>query len=178
MRVLLLLCLIGILIGSSIPTGAVAAPAGGSTSSYFVDLQPDGQPPVRIHVEETGQGAPVLLLHGLGASTYTWRHVVPRLADRNRVIALDLRGFGRSSKPFDHFYSPTDHAAVVRAFIRARNLSGITLVGHSYGGMLALKLALDQRLETHRIARLVVMNAPAFPQPFSVGVRFLKVSLR
>jgi pimeloyl-ACP methyl ester carboxylesterase len=160
------------------PSAAVAAaPASGVSTSYYVDLQPDGQPPVRVHAEEAGGGPPVLLLHGLGASTYTWRHVAPRLAARNRVIALDLRGFGRSDKPFDQYYAPADHAAVVRAFIKARQLSQVTLVGHSYGGMLALMLALDRRLEPHRIARLVVMNAPAFPQPFSAGVRFLRKPL-
>lgn len=158
----------------ALPSNTWAAPAGGRGFSYFMELRPEGQPPLRVHVEEAGAGPPLLLLHGLGASTYTWRHIAPRLAQRNRVIALDLRGFGRSDKPFDHLYAPGDHADVVRAFIKARNLSGLTVVGHSYGGMLALKLALDPRLEARRIARLVVMSTPAFPQPFSPGVRFLR----
>lgn len=158
----------------TLPSDTWAAPAGSRGSGYFMELRPEGQPPLRVHVEEAGAGPPLLLLHGLGASTYTWRHVARGLAPRNRVIALDLRGFGRSDKPFDQHYAPADHAAVVRAFIEARNLSRITLVGHSYGGMLALKLALDRRLAPHRIARLVVMSAPAFPQPFSAGVRFLR----
>ena len=90
------------------------------------------------------------------------------------MIGLDLRGFGRSDKPFDRIYGVADHAAVVRAYMRKANLSRVTVVGHSYGGMLALRLALDRRLEPHRIARLVIMDAPAFPQAFSAGVRFLR----
>jgi pimeloyl-ACP methyl ester carboxylesterase len=141
---------------------------------YHVALQPGGQPPVKIYVEEMGRGPPILFLHGLGGSSYSWRFVAPRLAATHRVIAIDLRGFGRSDKPFDRAYSAADHAAVVRAFIKAANLTRVTLVGHSYGGMVALRLALDRRLEPQRIARLVLMSTPAFPQAFSTGVSFLR----
>ena len=57
---------------------AVAQP--GSTR-YHVELHPDGQPPVKIHVEEMGRGPPILLLHGLGGSSYSWcssRRALPR----------------------------------------------------------------------------------------------------
>lgn len=141
---------------------------------HFVRLAPEGQPPLNVYVEEMGRGPPILFLHGLGGSSYSWRFVAPRMAATNRVIGLDLRGFGRSDKPFDRAYSSTDHANVVKAFIRQANLKRITLVGHSFGGIVALRLALDRRLEPHRIARLVVMDAPAFPQPFSAGVAFLR----
>lgn len=151
-----------------------AADAVGRSSGYVVRLAPEGQPPVDIYAEEMGRGPVVLLLHGLGGSSYAWRNVAPRLAARHRVIALDLRGHGRSAKPFDQHYSPDDHAAVVREFIRTQRLTGITLVGHSFGGMLTLKLAMDRRLEPHRIARIVVIDAPAYPQPFSPGVAFLR----
>lgn len=144
------------------------------SASYHVRLQPDGQPALNIHVEEMGRGPVILLLHGLGGSSYTWRFVAPRLATTHRVIAVDLRGFGRSDKPFDRAYGVDDHAAVVRAFIRAANLSRVILIGHSYGGMVAIRLALDRRLEPHRIARLVTVSTPAFPQPLSGGVSFLR----
>ncbi len=140
----------------------------------FVRLAPDGQPPLDVYVEEMGHGPTILLLHGLGGSSYSWRFVAPRLAATHRVVALDLRGFGRSDKPFDRAYGVDDHAAVVRAFIRAANLSRITLVGHSFGGMVALRLVLDRRIEPHRIARLVTISAPAYPQPFSSGIKFLR----
>lgn len=158
------------------PVVASPSTVAGSVRSigYHVRLEPDGQPPLNVYAEELGRGPVILLLHGLGGSSYTWRFIAPRLANSHRVIALDMRGFGRSDKPFDNAYSSQDHAAVVRAFIRAAGLRRITLVGHSYGGMVALRLALDRRLEPDRIARLVVMNAPAYPQPFSSGVSFLR----
>jgi pimeloyl-ACP methyl ester carboxylesterase len=145
-----------------------------TSTGYMVHLHPDGMPPLEIYAEEMGKGPTVLLLHGLGGSSYNWRLIAPRLATTHRVIALDLRGFGRSDKPFDRAYSSLDHAAVVRAFIRRANLSQVTLVGHSYGGMVAIRLAMDRRLEPHRISRLVLMSTPAFPQPFSTGVGFLR----
>lgn len=172
-----LFCGIAAVVGSMLPAGSTAmaaGPASKAATGYFLSLAPEGQAPLNVYVEEMGRGPPILLLHGLGGSSYSWRFVAPRLAATHRVIALDLRGFGRSDKPFDTAYGIADHAAVVRAFIRAANLSRITLVGHSYGGIVALRLALDRRLEPHRIARLVIMDAPAFPQAFSASVRFLR----
>ena len=154
--------------------GPALADPPSASKRYHVQLHPEGQPPLSIHVEEMGSGPVLLLLHGLGGSSYAWRHVAPRLAQRHRVIALDMRGFGRSDKPFDLAYSPAHQAAVVRAFIKLQNLSRITLIGHSYGGMIALLLSLDRRIEPHRITRLVVIDAPVFPQRFSAGVSFLR----
>ncbi len=153
---------------------AVAHTATPSSTGQMVRVHPDGMPPLDIYVEEMGRGPTILFLHGLGGSSYSWRLIAPRLATTHRVVAVDLRGFGRSDKPFDRAYSSIDHAAVVRAFIRQAKLSRITLVGHSYGGMVALRLALDRRLEPHRISRLVLMATPAFPQAFSAGVDFLR----
>lgn len=155
-------------------SGSSSKPWHQSSTGYHIRLSPEGLPPLTVYAEEMGRGPPILFLHGLGGSSYSWRHVAPKLAATHRVIGLDLRGFGRSDKPFDTLYSPAHHAAVVRAFIEATGLQRITLVGHSYGGMIALHLALDRRLEPSRIARLVLMNAPAFPQPFSSGVEFLR----
>lgn len=165
------------LLAPVVSNSAAAKPAANKSASstgYHVRLHPDGQPPLSVYVEELGSGPVLLLLHGLGGSSYTWRQVAPLLAQNHRVVAIDLRGFGRSDKPFDQAYSPAHHAAVVRAFIKSQNLSQVTLIGHSYGGMVALMLALDRRLEPHRIARLVAIDAPAFPQAFSAGVSFLR----
>lgn len=137
-------------------------------------VHPSGQPPLSVYVEEMGRGPVLLLLHGIGGSSYTWRGIAPALAAHNRVIAVDLRGFGRTEKPLDLAYAPQDHAAVVRAFISERRLSRITLVGHSYGGLVTLLLAMDRRIESHRIARIVVIDTPAYPQPFSPGIEFLR----
>jgi pimeloyl-ACP methyl ester carboxylesterase len=143
-------------------------------SSYRITVTPPGEPPTVLHVEEAGQGAPLLLLHGLGASTFTWRHIVPALARDHRVIALDLKGFGRSDKPFDARYSAADQAALVAAFIRKRGLTGVTLVGHSFGGTVVLQTVLDLDGEPERVARLVVIDAPALKQDFGDAAQLLR----
>ena len=64
----------------------------------------------RFHVAETGKGRPLLLLHGWPEFWFTWEPVMTRLADRFRLIAPDLRGFGDSDKPTGPF-GPHDHAS-------------------------------------------------------------------
>jgi pimeloyl-ACP methyl ester carboxylesterase len=136
----------------------------GPIMGYRVEVGPKGAPPIALYAEESGSGTPVVLLHGLGESTFTWRKIIPALAASHRVVALDLKGFGRSEKPLDQAYSADDQAALVAAFLDKRGLTGVTLVGHSFGGTVALRTALA--LAAHdpsRIARLVVISAPAFP---------------
>ena len=86
---------------------------------------------------------PLLLIHGFGASTYTWRHIAPELARTHRVIAVDLKGFGQSDKPFDSRYSVFDQAELLAELIEEKDLHNLTLVGHSFGGGIALMLALE-----------------------------------
>ena len=57
-----------------------------------------------LHYEKRGEGRPVVFLHGFGATTYSWNHVVPRLAERYTTISFDLKGFGLSPKPADDRY--------------------------------------------------------------------------
>jgi len=142
--------------------------------AYMIRLQGHGQRPVSLYAEEFGRGRPILLVHGLGASSYTWRHLVGPLSRRHRVITLDLKGFGRSEKPFDKAYSLLHHASLVSAFIRKRRLHDLTLIGHSFGGAVALVVALDlNRSSRARIRNLVLMNAPAYPQPNTDFVSFM-----
>ena len=149
--------------------------AAADAKAYRVALNVPGQAPASLYAEEHGEGAPVLLVHGLGASTFTWRHIVRPLARRHRVIALDLKGFGRSEKPFGTHYAATDQAALVSAFIRKRKLEGVTLVGHSFGGTVALLTALELDDEPWRIKRLVVIDAPALEQDFGDAAELLRV---
>src|SRR4051794_38701659 len=67
-----------------------------------------------LHYEVFGadhpSNAPMLMIHGFGENTYTWRHVVPQLATERQLLLVDLKGFGRSPKPIDTNYSPIDQA--------------------------------------------------------------------
>jgi pimeloyl-ACP methyl ester carboxylesterase len=134
--------------------------------------------PVKLYYEEQGKGSPLLLIHGFGASTYTWRFVAPELAKTHRVIAVDLKGFGQSDKPFDDRYSIFDQAELLAQLIEEKDLRNLTLVGHSFGGGVALLLALqaNKRLDG-RITRLVLLDSIAYPQHIPVFFRLLDVPL-
>ncbi|AHB50422.1 hypothetical protein W911_16610 [Hyphomicrobium nitrativorans NL23] len=132
---------------------------------HRIELAVSGHAPVTLYYEERGEGSPILLLHGLGESTFTWHEIAPRLAEGHRVIALDLKGFGRSDKPADEAYGADDQAALVAAFLLARDLDAVTLVGHSFGGTVALRTALAGGIRgTDRIRRIAVIGAPALPR--------------
>src|SRR5262249_15605929 len=97
--------------------------------------------PVKLFYEEEGKGPPIPLIHGFRTSPYTWRHIAPVLALTHRVIAVDLKGFGQSDKPFDARYSVFDQAELLAQFIEDHDLRDLTIVGHSFGGGVALRLA-------------------------------------
>ena len=157
--------------------GSCGLSAGDAIDGPYARLGPP-EAPVRLYVEEQGKGAPVLLIHGFGASTYTWRHVAPELAKTHRVIAVDLKGFGQSDKPFDSRYSVFDQAELLAQLIVDKDLRNLTLVGHSFGGGIALLLALEanDRLEG-RITKLVLLDSIAYPQNIPVFFRLLDVPL-
>ena len=78
----------------------------------------DGTKTIKLAYRDSGTGSPVLLLHGFGASSYTWRHVEPALvAAGHRVLTVDLKGFGLSDKPLDENYSIFDQAVLISDFI-------------------------------------------------------------
>lgn len=132
-------------------------------------------PPLRLAVEETGKGEPVLFIHGLGTSSYTWRHIVPSLSATHRVITIDLKGFGSSDKPIDDKYSIFDQAEIVKAFIEQEDLRNLTIAGHSFGGGVTLALALKLADEkSKRVKRLILVDSIAYRQPLPFFFQLLK----
>lgn len=97
----------------------------------------------QLHYEEYGHGAPLVLVHGLGSSTRDWEYQIPELARHFRVIALDVRGHGRSDKPRER-YSIQGFAEDVAALIEHLQLPPVHLVGISMGGMIGFQLGVDR----------------------------------
>jgi pimeloyl-ACP methyl ester carboxylesterase len=162
----------------ALPSGAQAAmrAGDGAVRAYRVPVAQSNEGLFHLYAEEQGQGAPIVLLHGLGGSTYSWRHVAPVLARTHRVIAIDLKGFGQSDKAFDRAFSAHDQAQLVVQFLQRRNLRHVTLIGHSFGGQVALLTALQLRVaDPTRISQLVLIDTPALPQPLSPVVRFMNL---
>ncbi len=134
--------------------------------------------PLRLAVAEMGRGRPILLLHGLATSSYTWHAVMPELAKNHHVIAIDLRGFGASDKPLDDRYAISDQAEVVQAFIEQQNLKNLTIVGHSFGGGITLALALKTEKDlSHRIRNLILVDTIAYRQPMPIFFRLLELPM-
>jgi pimeloyl-ACP methyl ester carboxylesterase len=97
-----------------------------------------------------GSGPPLLLIHGIGDSSMTWRTVLPALARKHLVIAPDLLGHGRSAKPRAD-YSVAAYANGMRDLLGVLGIERVTLVGHSLGGGVAMQFAYQFPERTERM---------------------------
>jgi pimeloyl-ACP methyl ester carboxylesterase len=110
---------------------------------------------VEFHYAEAGSGDDVVLcLHGWPQHWYEWRHLMPALADRHRVIALDLRGFGWSEAPKEG-YEKENLADDVLAVLDELGIERVKLVGHDWGAWIGFLLCLR---EPQRFERYLALN--------------------
>jgi pimeloyl-ACP methyl ester carboxylesterase len=117
------------------------------------------------HVEIFGSGPPLVALHGFGGSTYSWHSIREELSASHTVYAFDLKGFGQSPKPRDGRYSVHDQAAWIIDYIAARHLTNITLLGHSFGGGVALAVAVElEEQQPGVLSKLILIDAASYPQ--------------
>ena len=122
-----------------------------------------------IHYVSEGRGPAVVLLHGLGGFAESWRHNIPALARVATVYAIDLPGFGRSSKPPAR-YSLADAARAVHGFVQAMGLGRVAIVGHSLGAAVGLTYALTHPARVERLA-LIGALVPGATYRLSVPYR-------
>ncbi len=128
----------------------------------------------RLHWAELGQGPPVVLLHGLCDSHRTWLKVAPMLARSRRLLMLDLAGHGLSERP-DASYALEWHARIVGAWLKKLGLEGVDLVGHSYGGGVALWMMLLEHRA--RIRKLALVAAGGLGRDVCVALRLASIPL-
>ncbi|HRB04913.1 MAG TPA: alpha/beta fold hydrolase [Ilumatobacteraceae bacterium] len=108
-----------------------------------------------VRYRRSGSGPAVLLLHGLAGSSLTWRPVFDQLALTHDVIAPDMLGHGESAKPLGD-YSLGAFASGLRDFMAAIDVPSATIVGHSFGGGVAMQLAYQH---PERCDRLVLVGS-------------------
>jgi pimeloyl-ACP methyl ester carboxylesterase len=113
---------------------------------------------VRLHYAQRGdrEGEAIIFLHAYADSWYWFSRVLPLLSREFHALVPDQRGHGDSDKP-ECCYTTDDFAADVDAFMEAVGVEKATLVGHSSGGLIAQRVALDY---PRRVDRLVLIGAP------------------
>ena len=132
---------------------------------------PDGPP---LAYRELGSGPPVLLLHGWPTSSFLWRNVMPPIARANRVIALDLPGFGGSDKPPRRALQLRVLRAGDRRLPRAaRQSTAVAIAGHDLGGPVATHWALDRQ---ERVTAFALLNTLVYPEFSEAVFAFIKAA--
>jgi pimeloyl-ACP methyl ester carboxylesterase len=129
---------------------------------------------IDFHLAEAGQGDDVVLcLHGWPQHWYEWRHLLPALADRHRVIALDQRGFGWSDAPRSG-YEKENLADDALAVLDALGIERVKLVGHDWGGWIGFLLCLKAPERFDRYLALNILHPwlPGFGAVFPHVLRF------
>ena len=126
-------------------------PASSTIKNHYIDTSL-GQ----LHYAELGAGKPILLLHQTPRSFDEFRELIPLLAVNNRVIAMDMYGFGRSAK-FSSPHSIEQYAEGAIALMAALKLSRINLLGHHTGSLVALEVAASQ---PNLVENLIISSLP------------------
>lgn len=123
--------------------------------SRFINIGED-----TIHYVESGEGDPILLLHGLPANAYLWRNVIPNIDGNKKVIALDFLGFGKSSFPKDRDVSVEVQYKMLVDFIEAKQLKNVTLFIQDIGSIVGMLYAIR---ETQNVKGMALFEAPFMP---------------
>ncbi|WP_328927216.1 alpha/beta hydrolase [Streptomyces sp. NBC_00190] len=149
---------------------SLAASLDGGFTSHHAEVNG-----TRLHYVEGGGGEPLVLLGGWPQTWWQWHKVMPALARRYRVIAVDLRGMGGSAKPEegpDEGYDKKTMAADVHALLKHLDIGRAHVAGHDIGAMVAYAYAANHPEATDRVALLDVSHPeeswtrmPLLPQP-------------
>jgi 2-hydroxymuconate-semialdehyde hydrolase/2-hydroxy-6-oxo-octa-2,4-dienoate hydrolase len=144
------------------------------TTSGVVARQTINAAGIETSYLEAGSGEPVVMLHGSGpgvSGLANWQHNIPTLAQRFRVLAPDIVGFGATERPDDIVYSLRSWTDHVWAFLDAHGIEKTAIVGNSLGGRIALQMATDQAA---RISRMVLMGSPGVGMTPTEGLAALR----
>lgn len=134
----------------------------------------DGSP--LAYFKEGEKGLPVILLHGWGQSKETWIKIIKNLEKKYIVYALDLPGFGKTPL-IKNVLTINDYEKIIEEFININKIKKPILLGHSFGGKIALEFAIKQK---NKINKLILYSSSAFPKKgilnstISLGIKILR----
>lgn len=152
--------------------GLAAALGGAALANHFGARAAERRTPpsgrfvetggIRVHYRDEGTGAPVVLIHGNGVTLEDWHlsGVFDAARERYRVIAFDRPGFGHTRRTRTTVWTPSAQAALIRDALGRLSIERPILVGHSWGTMVALAMALDH---PGSVAGLVLLSGYYFP---------------
>jgi pimeloyl-ACP methyl ester carboxylesterase len=152
--------LVGPLLVPVLPLEGVVPPeALADEDSLFIEI--DG---LKVHYKTAGQGQPVfILLHGFGASLFSWQAVMPALSQYGTVIAYDRPAFGLTERPLawegPNPYSPAAQVELVTGLMNALEIERAILVGNSAGGKIAFETALAY---PERVQAIIAVDAAVY----------------
>jgi magnesium chelatase accessory protein len=109
---------------------------------------------IRWHVQRTGRGPAVILIHGTGASTHSWRDLIPLLAREYDVVAFDLPGHGFTSQVSAAGSSIAGMSGSIAALLRALHVDPRYAVGHSAGAAILCRMSLDRQIAPRMIVSI------------------------
>jgi pimeloyl-ACP methyl ester carboxylesterase len=133
-------------------------PKYGAAPSKFVEIEG-----MRIHYRDEGTGLPLVLVHGFGSSLFTWDGWVRELADKRRLIRLDLPGFGLTGPAPDGDYRAERYVRVIAALLDSLGVQRTDIAGNSLGGRTALMFALEH---PGRVRKMILVDAGGYaPMP-------------
>ena len=127
---------------------------------------------IKTFMRIKGKGEPFLILHGWGASSDSWKEVQEILAENFEVIVLDLPGFGKSDLP-PKIWDLNSYAEFVLDLIKRLGIEKFYLLGHSFGGAIAIKITL---FAPEKIKKLILVDAAGRRQKKRVFKKILKTS--
>ena len=129
---------------------------------------------VSIHYDQQGLGKPMVLLHGLGTSSYVWRNIIPGLTYGTTVYTVDLMGFGYSEKPHDRNYDIETYVSQLETFLEEFNLQNPILGGQGVG---ALIVALYTVRNPGKVEKLILAGAPLYESTLPFNIRMIGLPL-
>lgn len=116
---------------------------------------------MKLHYKTFGEGAPLLILHGLFGSSDNWLTIGKKLAEQYKVYLIDQRNHGRS--PWSNEWDYQAMSADLHEFVEEHNLQDFVLIGHSMGGKTAMNYAVDYT--SAKIKQLVIVDIAPKPYP-------------